>query len=325
MNIRKSHSGGHSVKMRKGMNYWFSQKRDGFYTCLVIMASLIYVAGLAVTEYELGSNWPLLSSRLKTCGFLVMLMVITMFLIHRNLHGLHQFLGLFRQADHLPKKQIAHVNSFCMTVFLSITLVSAAVISPLLDFVWAAIIAWFQGAWKPITLEPPIMESMPQKQMPPPDLTEIFGEPSPPSPWMEAAEKVFFVIVWILIALVFFFLIRSLLRSIWSWITKPRHFDEDEKIYLKPVFSLPSEKQAEQGDSEKHYGLRHYFSYNSRIRRLYRKAILSGHGRNKRPQEWASPSELESSAALDNLTLHELYEKARYGREPCTEDDWNKL
>ena len=315
----------HSTRLRKSMNYWFGKKRDGFYHSLGFIAAFIYLSGLAVTEYEITSSWEQLSSRLKAAGFLSMLVVIALILIHRNIHELHQFLELFRQADHLPQKQIAHVNSFCMTIFLGGTLLLSAIIPPLLDPMWTAIAAWFKSIWKPVPIEPPEMGQMMQEQSPQPSLTEIFGEPEPPPAWLEVAEKIFIFACWIFIAAILFFLIRSMLHSIWGWITKPRHFDDDEKIYLKPVFSLAGEHPSDNEKAHEPRGLRWYLSYNNRIRRLYRKEILSGHGRGRHPQEWATPTELESSAGLNNQTLHELYEKARYSHNSCTEEDWKKL
>ncbi len=314
-----------SSVFRKGMNYWFGQKRDGFYAFAAIVSAVIYAAGLVVAEYEIGADWARLSSWLKAAGFLAFLMIIPLILIHRNLQGLHQFLGLFRQADHLPRKQIAHVNSFCMTIFLSLTLVTTAIVSPLLDPVWAAIAKFFRKEWKPGPVEPPAMEQVSQGQMPHPDMTEIFGKPSPPPAWLKAAEKIFFVVGWLLVAAMIFLILRSMVRSVWSWITKPRLFDDDEKIYLKPVFSLSAEGQPKTDAPKEPRGFRRYLSYNSRIRRLYRREILSRHTRNSHPQQWASPRELESGVGLDNQTLHELYEKARYADTPCTEDDWKKL
>lgn len=314
-----------STLSHRWANYWFSKKRDGFYTCLTILAAGIYLSGLAVTEYKIGSDWANLSGKLKAAGFITLLGVILLTLIHRNLHGLHSFLGLFLQADHLPKKQIAYVNSFCMTIFLSLTFLTAAIISPVLDPVWAAIAAWFQGLLEPVPLEPPPMEPATRTGPSTQEILELLGEPKPTPSWIKAAEKIFLVIGWLLVAALAYLLLRSLLRSLWGWITKPRQFDDDEKIYLKPVLFLSGDNQPKQAEEKAPGRLRQYFSYNSRIRRLYRKEILSRHGRGSKPQQWASPQELEASVKLKNPQLHQLYEKARYGHTPCTEDDWKTL
>ena len=310
---------------RKWVNYWFHKQRNVFYNGLIVLSVLIYLAGLAVAEYELGSDWTVLSPRLKGIGFSTLLLVLLLILIHRNLHGLHQFLDLFRQADHLPKKQIAYVNSFCMTIFLSLTFLMAAIISPSLDPLWAAIVSWFQGVFEPVELEPVPMEPMAKTGPSTQELLELLGEPKPTPAWIKVAEKIFLVVGWLLVAFLLLLVLRSMLRSIWGWITKPRQFDDDEKIYLKPVLFLSGEDQPKKAADKEPRGLRQYFSYNSRIRRLYRREILSRHKKGSSPQQWASPQELETDVRLTDPSLHEIYEKARYGHSPCTQEDWNIL
>lgn len=57
-------------------------------------------------------------------------------------------------------------------------------------------------------------------------------------------------------------------------------------------------------------------SPNAAVRRRYRRAILRS-GKDE-PRSSLTPEELESWAGLREQRLHELYEKARYGQEPCT-------
>lgn len=316
-----------STFSRKWVNYWFSKRRDGFYGVLIAISFLIYIAGLAAVEYRIGTDWMRLASRLKAAGFASFLITILLILIHRNLNELHLFLKLFDQADHLPKKQIAYVNSFCMTVFLGITFLTTAIISPLLDPVWAAIVAWFKGVFDQIEPEeiPPLEPAVPAGPSMQEVLAMLGGEPKPTPVWLQVAEKILFILGWCLVAVFLFLILRSILRAIWGWITKPRHFDDDEKIYLKPVLFLAGEERPQQETSQRSGRLRQYFSYNNRIRRLYRKEILSRHRKGSQPQQWASPQELETNVNLENPQLHELYEKARYGPSPCTEDDWKTL
>lgn len=57
-------------------------------------------------------------------------------------------------------------------------------------------------------------------------------------------------------------------------------------------------------------------SPNAVIRRRYRRRILKA-GKDS-PAQSLTPSELEGWAGLEVPRLHELYEKARYGQEPCS-------
>lgn len=59
------------------------------------------------------------------------------------------------------------------------------------------------------------------------------------------------------------------------------------------------------------------------MRRLYRKWILSGTG--EKPRDTFTPEEAERAAKVQNEEIHWLYEKARYGRDECTGEDFNEM
>ncbi len=63
-------------------------------------------------------------------------------------------------------------------------------------------------------------------------------------------------------------------------------------------------------------------SVSATIRRKYRKALLKA---PSPPESWMTPAEAESSAGIDVPALHRIYEKARYGREECTQEDLKEL
>jgi hypothetical protein len=144
---------------------------------------------------------------------------------------------------------------------------------------------------------------------------------------MELIDQMLEILGYVMVICVVFFFLRIALLSVWKWITRPRQFDDDEKIYLKPTLSLFGERKAPSQETTER-GIRYHFSYNGRIRRFYRKQILSGYQKSHHkmlPSSWASPRELELSSGLEDPELHRLYEKARYCREECTEDDWKSL
>ena len=105
----------------------------------------------------------------------------------------------------------------------------------------------------------------------------------------------------------------------------PRHFDDDEKIYLKPSLHLDTETAKN--------GFRPAIAFlpvrtpGEKIRRLYRQRILKHFSQKTAGilPRWASPSELEETCGMDQPALHELYEKARYGNVPCTREDLEQL
>lgn len=64
-------------------------------------------------------------------------------------------------------------------------------------------------------------------------------------------------------------------------------------------------------------------SPNARIRRLYRRTVLRAS--KDEPKGWQAPGELENQAGLTIPQLHGLYEKARYGKAPCTAEELRAL
>lgn len=60
-------------------------------------------------------------------------------------------------------------------------------------------------------------------------------------------------------------------------------------------------------------------SPNAQVRRIYRKTVLRQ--AKEPPRRWQSPTEIEKGAGLRTPRLHSLYERARYGDVPCTQED----
>lgn len=63
-------------------------------------------------------------------------------------------------------------------------------------------------------------------------------------------------------------------------------------------------------------------SPNAVVRRKYRRTLLRS---GVPPEPWMTPKEAELSTGVDAPALHRLYEKARYGREGCTQEDLKEL
>ena len=159
---------------------------------------------------------------------------------------------------------------------------------------------------------------------PGPDFAALFGEAAPPPEWMKIVDRILNLAGYLLILLLCLVLLRTLLVHVWRWITRPRHFDDDEKIYLKPTLFLNSQNKPIQ----KGRGLSYYLSYSGKIRRFYRNKILSSSRRTRKKSPlpaWASPEELEKASGIKDQTLHQIYEKTRYGQQGGSESDWKTL
>ena len=307
------------MTIRKLLNYWFGKKRDGFYLFLAFLLAAAYAAGVWVGNYGYVS-WSAIIKYASFAGFLLLTVAV---LIHLNLYASHEFLKLFQNQSHFPRKQMQHVNSFCMTVFLGITLFSMTGLSLLTEPLWPMIRQWLSSLKHHSEPRPPVPAEAIRPSSSAPDFSALFGEPAAPPVWMEIVDQAFTVIGYILIGAIALLLVRTVFLSIWNWITRPRYFDDDEKIYLKPTLSMAGEKAAESRPE----GLFYFLSYNGRIRRYYRKKILAGQNKRKKtaPPAWASPMELEEKSGIQAPTLHRIYEKARYSRQGADEADWKFL
>lgn len=315
------------MTIRKFLNYWFGKKREGFYFFLAVVLAGCYLTALAIEGYQLTSYKETLPGYLKAASFGGTILLALLVLVHLNLYACHEFLHLFQKQGHLPQKQIEHVNSFCMTVFLGLSLLCMVFFSFLLDPLWPVLTAWFKNLFHPVSQTVPPVEMEYTESVMAPNLSELFGDPAPPPAWMEILNRMFEIVGCLLVLLVLLLLFRTVCLMAWNWITKPRHFDDDEKIYLRPTLFLPVDKP-EKSPVQKERGIRYYLSYNGKIRRLYRKRILSGSQKvsvNMSHFFWASPRELEYASGLKDQELHEIYEKARYSSNECTESDWKKL
>lgn len=311
------------MSIRKLMNYWFQKSRDGFYIFFGILAAGLYALGTALGHYFQESA---LSWSLKLSASILAIFLGLLYLVHENLHSLHGFWDMFHQTDHFPEKQLSHVNAFCMTVFLLISVLVLSVVPPLFDPLWAWIWRGLQYLTRTSSSAPVEMEQTTSTTLNQPDLLPSLAEQAGEAPaWMKFLDQILGVLAVFLLLLLAVLVLRQIARSIWKFFTKPRHFDDDEKIYLKPSLHLDSNAPKT--------GFRRAMAFlpvrtpGEKIRRLYRQRILKHFSQKAAGilPRWASPSELEETCGMDQPALHELYEKARYGNVPCTREDLEQL
>lgn len=311
------------MSIRKLMNYWFQKSRDGFYIFFGILAAGLYALGTALGHYFQESA---LSWSLKLSASILAIFLGLLYLVHENLHSLHGFWDMFHQTDHFPEKQLSHVNAFCMTVFLLISVLVLSVVPPLFDPLWAWIWRGLQYLTRTSSSAPVEMEQTTSTTLNQPDLLPSLAEQAGEAPaWMKFLDQILGVLAVFLLLLLAVLVLRQIARSIWKFFTKPRHFDDDEKIYLKPSLHLDSNAPKT--------GFRRAMAFlpvrtpGEKIRRLYRQRILKHFSQKAAGilPHWASPSELEETCGMDQPALHELYEKARYGNVPCTREDLEQL
>lgn len=152
------------------------------------------------------------------------------------------------------------------------------------------------------------------------DLSALAGEYKEPPAWMEALSKAFMFVCSAAIGVGLLIGVYRLCRNTAGYFSQE---EEDEVVFLgtDEAEGAGGFFRRRRASAEKRG------SPGRRIRRLYKKTI-----RRKlpeRPAGWEAPSELEEKAGLQAgeaaAAFHGLYEKARYSREGCSEEEAERV
>ena len=298
----------------KWINRWITADLSGIHIMAAVLCVFLYGAGYLIP-----------SSRLMTAGYAGLFLTILFFLLHLQLHACDNFLSMHPSTDHIPKSQMKLVNGVYMAVFLAAAGAFMAVFSLLradwlihgIQSVLTALLR-FLAHFLPEAVNEPV-ESMPAGSFIPPELGEA-ADPSLFAKILDAAVTVISVIVLVFLAAallrqLFFLLLRFL---------KPRE-DGDEKEFIKPaaVFSRAGAQRT------KETPLWRDFTIEGRIRRAYKREILRRLAGRNRISRTETPEELEQKSGFPEEPslcgiYHQVYEKARYGKE-CTKEDLERL
>lgn len=162
--------------------------------------------------------------------------------------------------------------------------------------------------------EPEMAESMPFFPMDAKGGTSVFWET-----FFAIMERVMFAVILAALAVI----ICRVAYQIYKKYTRTRIEDGDRVEFLNPAGS--DEKQKLKG--ERRRGLFSSRSPQEIIRRYYKKKI---HNMTEgKPGVCSTPSELEEAAKLPQgetrEVFHNLYEKARYGKEPCSPSEVRQM
>ena len=138
-------------------------------------------------------------------------------------------------------------------------------------------------------------------------MAQLFGE-AKHNPVMAAVDQTATIISVILMIGLFIFLIVELFL-IFSKTVKKEKADIIESTAEPELKEVPVEKKEKLKMLD--------MSPNAVIRRKYKKTIKS----KLTPEEWMTPSEMEKRGKFSIDLLHNLYEKARYSENGCTQAD----
>lgn len=170
-----------------------------------------------------------------------------------------------------------------------------------------------------VNLEEDVLDSMPMMQDSGKALEEMFGvEQQEPNVILEMIFQILAHIFMIFGSIVGVYAVWHICRKMMNSFEMGQ--ESDEVIYLDEGESLTSRIRRAARRSEKQ-------SIRQKIRKMYKKTIkknLKG-----KPTGWETPEELEEKAGLrgreNGGDFHEIYEKARYSRGECDEEDLKKI
>ena len=150
-------------------------------------------------------------------------------------------------------------------------------------------------------------------------------EPSDPSAFLEALSKLIGVIVAIALVIGAAAAVLYLFSRLYRAFYEKQQTDGDQKEFIGPP------EQAEKEGRKKREARLPFFSGNrsQKMRRIYQRLILERTGGKKPIPETSTAEEQSRLAEIDGeekrRELVELYRKARYGRELCSEEDLSRM
>lgn len=298
----------------KWLNRWIVCRLENFHFAVAVICVMLYAAGMIAEE-----------EKLKRAGYAGAFVLILVFFVHKHLHAQYEFLRLHSDVDRLPVGQMKQVGGIFMGIFLAALSALLAVV-PFLDGdrilsyvgnVIRVIVQFLISFLEPGSSEADIQQgqSAPRGMMP-----EL---PPVERGWLaEFLDKVATIAGYCIIAALVLYLLYLFFQKVKYWL-RPRSFDDDEKVFLKPeLFSELLDRKKEKREKR----LWMDFSYNGRVRKWYKKAVQQKNVRKKKIPFSASPSEIEAIAGFEEheaaqRKLHMLYEKARYSEHGCGRED----
>lgn len=305
------------------VNWWIAKKLDSLHLALAMFGISVSIAGqLAGIPYFLSG------------GFWFLLILALVHLIHDNLHQFGEYLNSYGKIDRLPLGQMKQVNRFFLMLFLLVFL---------LVVFFGMFLPWREIGellWKPVrmllTWLVQFLQGTKEMEVKPEQgggMAEILSHlpVSPTSVFAQILEAAVYLAFYVFLV---FMAVRLLVLGIQKaaeYISR-FHFDEDEKVFLKPeVLAEGLKKKKGTGIWKTRLSLLNQSS-NVRIRRIYR-----GYIQNRLPENsslpYLTPAQLEQRAGLKTEQIdeekkqafHQIYEQARYSQSGGSRKELEKM
>lgn len=243
-----------------------------------------------------------------------------------NIYEMHQVIDVNEELDRFPENRLLKSNLLMMgfqTIIVScgMGIILSTGADGLLDKVSELIRRIF--SWVLSFLES--------------DVEYVSGEASESVVLMPAAEaaerselmelilKILDIFAWMFVIALTLFVLYRILKKLYQLylefdMNSAQNGDEIERIY-----TVQSKEEKTKLKHDRQKKLAWDRSPNARIRKSYKKRVLKDS--KELPGPSMTPEEIEQNIKIDDedkRIVHAYYEKARYGKEPCTKDDMEK-
>lgn len=300
----------------KWLNRWIVSSMEQFHFCMAGICIVLCVAAEIAKKPEF-----------QRAAYFLGFFLIVHFLLHKNLHAHYSFLAMNREVDRLPVSQMKQVNGVYIGLFLGILSVMLGMI-PFLhtEEFWGtilggvlAVVRWLLHFFK--AKEVP-QEIIFEEEVVSPSRMQELGGIEDPSWFVRILDFVATFAGYCLMAALFGWILYQIYQKL-RWLFRPRVFDDDEKVFLKPEVLSDKVKRR---SSEREKRLWMDFSYNGKVRKYYKKMVKQKNNKKQQIPSFASPTEIEQLVGFSeaDAELHVLYEKARYSEHGCVKADVEK-
>lgn len=144
--------------------------------------------------------------------------------------------------------------------------------------------------------------------------------------WLILLYKIMDIMSWVLAIGFSLCLIYFILKKLYQMYQDFNIRSEETGDRIEQIYMAPSEEEKRQIKRQKKENLFWDRSANARIRKFYKKRVLKEWGFV--PESHLTPEELEQGISMEMAEkeiFHSCYEKARYGQEPCSREEMQKM
>lgn len=264
---------------------------------------------------------------LKSFLYYFAFVYIIIMILYINLKHLEYYLNDKKNVSNFPGHQIIYTNRIMVSIFAGITtfcffLLPFTGLERLLSQIGNQFLALLR--WLILLLFPkdsPEEEIIEETKTATEEQSSLFASEEQAPEWLVQLLQLFLNILLILAVLAFIAGIIYLIYQLFQRFYQPPHENEDQQEFIKEEHNFITRIRSQKDDSSPWFS----FHPNAYIRKKYKKTIQKNSKSNSDIPTSYTPTELEHYANLDEtnetVTLHNLYEKARYSKQGCTKED----